>query len=115
MEQQKYQMYVFHFVEYGEPEWPNKKVWFNAKKWLSDEENYLKINDHDFIYKKSMQIPNTDLFIVFIVLYCMRKELQSKIYLMNSLYVKLNRLYMEDNICTLNLIKIHCNRLFIAF
>lgn len=68
MKQQKYQMYVFHFVEYGEPEWPNKKVWFNAKQWLSDEENYLKINDHDFIYKKSMQIPNTDLFIY--SLYC---------------------------------------------
>lgn len=63
MEQKKYQMYVFRYVDDNDPNFPHKKFWFNAEQWLSDEENYLKISDSYILYKKGIKMPNTNIIL----------------------------------------------------
>ncbi|MFZ7271301.1 hypothetical protein ACLS0H_09985, partial [Avibacterium avium] len=63
MEQKKYQMYVFRYVDDNDPSFPHKKFWFNAEQWLSDEENYLKISDSYILYKKGIKMPNTNIIL----------------------------------------------------
>lgn len=63
MEQQKYQMYVFRYVDDDDPSFPHRKFWFSAKQWLTDDQPYLKASDHFIINKNGMNMPEADLFI----------------------------------------------------
>ncbi|SUA44551.1 Uncharacterised protein [Neisseria zoodegmatis] len=63
MEQQKYQMYVFRYVDDDDPSFPHRKFWFSAKQWLSADKPYLKISDHDIINKNGIAMPVADSFI----------------------------------------------------
>ncbi|MBD2781609.1 hypothetical protein [Xenorhabdus szentirmaii] len=61
MNMQKYQMYV-RVTSYDEnsPEFPSKKVWFDASEWLSSPQ-YIKVHDTYLINKKFIPIENLNI------------------------------------------------------